>query len=224
MRSAFFLSPPPPPGQGQTSTNVCLLCAPAVVTLWYRAPEVLLSCERYDAAIDMWAVGCIMAEMLGAPGKRVVLLPGKSCMHQLQLIIALLGPPTEDDLAFITSAAARTSLASLPSLPSDKKKKLQRTFPHADAAAVDLLKNLLRFDPRKRFTAAQALAHPWLKELRDEDSEPCAPGARSCSCSVCSSRAVADSLHTHTGPFFFNLHDAKLDKDAIRGLLYDEAM
>jgi serine/threonine protein kinase len=62
-----------------------------VVTLWYRAPELLLGCEAYTTAIDLWAAGCIMGELLtGKP-----LLPGKTAADQLSLICALLGSPNE---------------------------------------------------------------------------------------------------------------------------------
>jgi serine/threonine protein kinase len=54
-----------------------------VVTRWYRAPELLLSCEEYTASIDVWSVGCIFAELLG----RKPLFPGKDYIHQLKLII-----------------------------------------------------------------------------------------------------------------------------------------
>ena len=58
-----------------------------VVTLWYRAPELLFGSKVYHTAVDMWAIGCIFAELL----KHQPLLPGKNEMHQLQLIYELLG-------------------------------------------------------------------------------------------------------------------------------------
>ncbi len=81
-----------------------------VVTRWYRAPELLLSCEQYTSAIDVWSVGCIMAELMG----RKPLLPGKDYVDQLKLIIKTLGPPSEDDLTFITSHKARAYIRALP--------------------------------------------------------------------------------------------------------------
>ncbi len=81
-----------------------------VVTRWYRAPELLLSCEHYTAAIDVWSVGCIMAELLG----RKPLFPGKDYVDQLKLIIKTLGPPSEDDLTFINSHKARAYIRALP--------------------------------------------------------------------------------------------------------------
>jgi serine/threonine protein kinase len=60
-----------------------------IATRWYRAPEVILSWKRYTKAIDMWAVGCIFAELLG----RRPLFPGKDAFHQIKLIVAVLGTP-----------------------------------------------------------------------------------------------------------------------------------
>ena len=60
-----------------------------VVTRWYRAPELLLSCEDYTSAIDIWSIGCILAEILG----RAPLFPGKDYIHQMRLIVEVLGSP-----------------------------------------------------------------------------------------------------------------------------------
>ena len=74
-----------------------------VVTRWYRAPELLLSCEDYTSAIDIWSMGCILAEILG----RKPLFPGKDYIHQMRLIVEVLGSPNEEDCAFIQSTKAR---------------------------------------------------------------------------------------------------------------------
>ncbi len=81
-----------------------------VVTRWYRAPELLLSCEDYTAAIDVWSVGCIIAELLG----RKALFPGKDYIHQLNLILQVLGTPDEEDLDFIQSQKARSYIRGRP--------------------------------------------------------------------------------------------------------------
>merc|ERR1711904_195847 len=74
-----------------------------VVTRWYRAPEIMLSCQEYTKAIDIWSVGCIFAELLG----RKPLFPGDDYIHQLQIICDKLGTPHEDELAFVTSEKAK---------------------------------------------------------------------------------------------------------------------
>ena len=74
-----------------------------VVTRWYRAPELLLHCKTYDAAIDVWSVGCILAELLnGSP-----LFRGRNYVHQLELIIGVLGTPSEGELGFVSNPGAK---------------------------------------------------------------------------------------------------------------------
>ena len=65
-----------------------------VVTRWYRAPEIMLSVQNYNEAIDVWSVGCIFGEMLG----RKPLFPGNDYIHQLKLITKFIGKPSEEDL------------------------------------------------------------------------------------------------------------------------------
>lgn len=164
-----------------------------VVTRWYRAPELLLSCESYTAAIDVWSVGCIMAELLG----RRPLFPGKDYVDQLKLIIKTLGPPSEDDLTFIQSAKAR---AYIRALPQTEKLTMKKRFPDADPQALDLMEQMMCFDPRKRITVVEALKHPWLAQLHDEAQEQAAPG-----------------------PFEFDFVDEELTEQAVRELVYAES-
>jgi len=140
-----------------------------VVTRWYRAPELLLSCEDYSASIDVWSVGCIFAELLG----RKPLFPGKDYIHQLKLIIQVLGSPAEEDLAFISSDKARSYIKGLPYQPRVPFTKL---YPNANPLAVDLLEKMLVFNPKKRITVEQALRHPYLGSLHDESVEPASEG------------------------------------------------
>ena len=77
-----------------------------VATRWYRAPEILLGAPSYTFAVDMWAVGCILGEMLsGRP-----IFPGTSTMNQLEKILELTGAPSAEDVAIIGSPYARTTL------------------------------------------------------------------------------------------------------------------
>ena len=80
-----------------------------VVTRWYRAPELLLSCDRYDAAIDIWSVGCILAELF----LRKPLFPGKDYLSQLKLIIQSLGSPSDEELGFVTAPKARAFIRDM---------------------------------------------------------------------------------------------------------------
>jgi serine/threonine protein kinase len=83
----------------------------------YRAPELLVENQDYTTAIDVWAVGCIFAEMIG----RKALFPGRDYLHQLRLIIDVLGTPSEEDLASIANVQAVQFLRTLPVQPQDKK-------------------------------------------------------------------------------------------------------
>jgi len=154
-----------------------------VVTRWYRAPELLLLATNYSAAVDIWSAGCIFAELL----RRTPLFKGSSQLHQLQLILTRLGPPTADERAEVHPqlASALDTAMSLGANGSNKQKgakaeplpaePLKALVPTASADALDLLNLLLKFDPRKRTTAEGALAHPYLADLHEEAAEPNAP-------------------------------------------------
>lgn len=136
-----------------------------VVTRWYRAPEIMLACPEYTKPVDMWSVGCIMAELLG----RKPLFAGTDYVHQLQLITSILGSPADSELAFVTSARARAFLVK-----EGYKSKVawSSILPSADPLAVDLLDNLLVFNPAKRLTVEEALAHPFFTTLHCPEDEP----------------------------------------------------
>ncbi|XP_061667115.1 mitogen-activated protein kinase 7 [Syngnathoides biaculeatus] len=140
-----------------------------VATRWYRAPELLLSLNHYTLAIDMWSVGCIFAEMLG----RKQLFPGKHYVHQLQLILSVLGTPPKELIGAIRADRVRSYVESLPSQTAVPLAKL---YPQAEPRALDLLASMLRFDPRERIGVTQALEHPYLAKYHDPDDEPiCVP-------------------------------------------------
>ncbi|NXW87535.1 MK07 kinase, partial [Alopecoenas beccarii] len=140
-----------------------------VATRWYRAPELLLSLHRYTRAIDMWSVGCIFAEMLG----RRQLFPGRNYVHQLQLIMAVLGTPPAAVMAAIGAERVRAYVKSLPPRPAVPWESL---FGDAEPEALALLGRMLRFDPRERVGVAEALGHPFLAKYHDPEDEPeCVP-------------------------------------------------
>ncbi|KAF4106920.1 hypothetical protein G5714_012910 [Onychostoma macrolepis] len=140
-----------------------------VATRWYRAPELMLSLHHYSLAIDLWSVGCIFGEMLG----RRQMFPGKNYVHQLQLILSVLGTPPESIVSSIGSDRVRSYVRSLPSKAAEP---LAALYPQAEPSALDLLGAMLRFDPRERVGACQALEHPYLSKYHDADDEPvCVP-------------------------------------------------
>lgn len=117
-----------------------------VATRWYRAPEILLGSNKYTKGVDMWSLGCILAELLlGKPA-----FPGTSTLNQLDRVMELIGRPSADDIEAVDCPLAMTMLESLP---PTKPKKLRDVFPTASDDALDLLRNLLQFNPHKRLTA-----------------------------------------------------------------------
>lgn len=120
-----------------------------VSTRWYRAPEVLLHDTRYGAPIDLWALGCIVAELYsGRP-----LFPGNSELDQLYRICAVLGTPARAAWpeGYALADALRFRFPACAGVP------LARAVPHASPPALALLHALLRYAPRDRPTAPQAL-------------------------------------------------------------------
>ncbi|CCI46350.1 unnamed protein product [Albugo candida] len=133
-----------------------------VVTRWYRAPELLLA-SRYSTVIDVWAVGCILVEMF----TRKALFPGHDHVHQLSLILQLVGSPkSPEEVDFVTNQKARRWIAKQPHYD---KKLLTSVCPSASEQAIDLMNKLLRFDPRQRISIDKAIAHPFLAPFRSPE-------------------------------------------------------
>uniref|UniRef100_F7D1B6 Cyclin-dependent kinase 7 n=3 Tax=Ornithorhynchus anatinus TaxID=9258 RepID=F7D1B6_ORNAN len=118
-----------------------------VVTRWYRAPELLFGARMYGVGVDMWAVGCILAELL----LRVPFLPGDSDLDQLTRIFETLGTPTEEQWPGMTSLPDYVTFKSFPGTP------LPHIFSAAGDDLLDLLQDLFLFNPCARITATQAL-------------------------------------------------------------------
>ncbi|XP_039110076.1 mitogen-activated protein kinase 15 isoform X2 [Hyaena hyaena] len=130
-----------------------------VATRWYRAPEVLLSSSWYTPGVDMWSLGCVLGEMLrGRP-----LFPGTSTLHQLELILDTIPPPSKEDLLALGSSY---SASVLPRPGPRPRQTLDALLPpDTPPEALDLLKGLLVFAPDKRLSAAQALQHPYVQRF-----------------------------------------------------------
>ncbi|XP_056629340.1 mitogen-activated protein kinase 14A isoform X1 [Triplophysa dalaica] len=136
-----------------------------VATRWYRAPEIMLNWMHYNMTVDIWSVGCIMAELL--TGR--TLFPGTDHIDQLKLIMLLVGTPGPELLMKISSESARTYINSLPQMP---KRNFADVFIGANPLAVELLEKMLVLDTDKRITAAEALADPYFAQYHDPDDEP----------------------------------------------------
>ncbi|KAL8459543.1 hypothetical protein ACS0TY_036878 [Phlomoides rotata] len=164
-----------------------------VVTRWYRAPELLLSSSDYTAAIDVWSVGCIFMELMD----RKPLFPGRDHVHQLRLLIELIGTPSESELSLLNENAKRY----IRQLPPYTRQSFTEKFPQVNPLAVDLVEKMLTFDPRQRITVEDALAHSYLTTLHDSTDEP--------SC---------------TTPFNFDFEKHALTEDQMRELIYQESI
>ena len=161
-----------------------------VVTRWYRAPEIILLEKDYGPAIDIWAVGCIFAELLAMMKEnastfmeRQPLFPGKSCFplspakdpqeqrkgfpfsssDQLAVIFGVIGTPSEDDKSFVTDQKA---LEYLESFPYTNRVDMQMKYPGAPPQAIDFLNKILIFNPYFRMSLEDALAHPLFDNVR----------------------------------------------------------
>merc|ERR1719461_1681763 len=148
-----------------------------VATRWYRAPEILLSWNRYGFGIDIWSVGCILAELIrGKP-----LFPGTDYLDQVRKILILNGKPSTEDSDYIANDRAKQWVRSLP---EKEKKDFNKEFrpyepnePEARDAfqnAIILMQRMLVFNPEKRIGVADSIKHPFFKQLHDPEDEPTA--------------------------------------------------
>jgi negative regulator of the PHO system len=127
-----------------------------VVTLWYRAPDVLLGSRTYNTSIDIWSAGCIMAEMYtGRP-----LFPGTTNDDQLQKIFRLMGTPSERSWPGISQFPEYK-----PNFHNFATQSLHAILPQVDPLGLDLLGKMLQLRPEMRISASEALRHAWFQDL-----------------------------------------------------------
>lgn len=129
---------------------------PGVVTRWYRAPELLFEAEHQTSAIDMWAAGCIFGELyLQKP-----LLPGTSEIHQIELIIDLIGTPNDK----IWPGFSDLPVAQAYHMKQQPYNNVAAIFTNVSSSGIQLLNMLLMYDPRRRATAEESLESSYFKE------------------------------------------------------------
>eukprot|EP00916_Digyalum_oweni_P027403 GHVL01044861.1.p2 GENE.GHVL01044861.1~~GHVL01044861.1.p2 ORF type:complete len:483 (-),score=52.97 GHVL01044861.1:2041-3489(-) len=171
-----------------------------VVTRWYRAPELILLEENYTHAIDIWSVGCIFAELLNMMKENIQfhsdrgpLFPGSSCFplspdqkhptdykfhtrgnrDQLHVIFNILGTPKDEDVEVLQKDDAKRYIRIFNSRePIDIATK----FPGTSEVALNLLKKMLVFNPQKRISVDDALAHELFRDIRNIQLEKASVG------------------------------------------------
>ncbi|XP_010413450.1 PREDICTED: shaggy-related protein kinase beta-like isoform X1 [Camelina sativa] len=133
--------------------NISYICS-----RYYRAPELIFGATEYTSAIDMWSVGCVMAELfLGH-----LLFPGETSVDQLVEIIKILGTPTREE---IKNMNPRYNDFKFPQIKAQPWHKIFRR--QVSPEAMDLASRLLQYSPNLRCTALEACAHPFFDDLRD---------------------------------------------------------
>ncbi|CAD8069038.1 unnamed protein product [Paramecium sonneborni] len=183
-----------------SSSNNANIMTYYVETRWYRAPELLVSFKNYTPAVDMWSVGCILAELL----LRKPFLRGDSTKRQVKLIFELLGTPNEAYIQSFQDEKVQNNLRKVIKETGPKQGiPLEQLFKNASKNALDLLRKLLTFDYRQRITVQQALEHPYLAQLHFEADEP--------------SAQLVNQLE-------FEFEKYEMTREQIKDLLYEEIL
>jgi len=135
-----------------------------VVTLWYRAPEILLGSKNYATPVDIWAVGCIFVEMV----TKRPLFPGDSEIDELFRIFRTLGTPDEQ----MWPGVSKLPDYKPANFPHWGTQPISSVLPAPfDPQGIDLLSKMLVYEPQKRISAKEALSHPFFDDLVKQDHE-----------------------------------------------------
>lgn len=135
-----------------------------VITLWYRAPEILLGSKQYSTPVDLWSIGCIFAEM----AMQKPLFPGDSEIDELFKIFQVLGTPNEATFPGVTSLPEYKDV-----FPQWRPQDLAEVVPTLCPAGIDLLRKLLTYSPAQRISAKAAMQHEYFAELREHEDNDC---------------------------------------------------
>ncbi|KAJ5066846.1 hypothetical protein M0811_03190 [Anaeramoeba ignava] len=135
-----------------------------ILTLWYRAPEILLGSKHYSLPVDVWSAGVILAEMM----MNYPLFPGDSEVDQIYKIFQAFGTPNESNWPGVSSLPDYS-----PVFPSFTPKTLRKIIKERlkddpiDEVGLDLVEKMLVYDPKKRISIKQALQHPYFDDLKN---------------------------------------------------------
>jgi len=157
------------PDQGDNMTDY-------VATRWYRAPEILVGSSKYGFEADLWSLGCIFGEMIN--GKQV--FGGSSTLNQVEVICELLDRPDDETIESLDSQFAKSMYDNVHISDTTRKsieetpklaERFQKKFPSASEDAIDLLMQLLRYDPTKRIQPRAGLTHEYCVQFHDPETE-----------------------------------------------------
>ncbi|KAG0198157.1 Cyclin-dependent kinase 3 [Mortierella sp. GBA30] len=129
-----------------------------VITLWYRAPEILLGSRHYSTAVDMWSIGCIFAEMI----TKRPLFPGDSEIDELFRIFKSRGTPNDNIWPGVSMLKDWKA-----SFPQWDRQPLEPLLPTLSPEGIDLLTQMIEYDPARRISAKRALQHPFFNDIRE---------------------------------------------------------
>jgi serine/threonine protein kinase len=138
--------------------NVAYICS-----RYYRAPELIFGATDYSNQIDVWSIGCVIAELvLGRP-----VFPGESAVDQLVEIIKILGTPSKSQVLVMNPEYKEYKFPSIKPYPWVK---LFKNCKNVNSEFMDFISNLLVYEPHLRLTPLKSLLHPFFDELRNENT------------------------------------------------------
>ena len=176
---------------------------PIVVTLWYRAPELLLGAKVQTPAVDIWACGCILGELLDSKP----LLPGKSEINQLDLIINLFGTPNDQ----IWPGFSNLSVAKNFNLKRQPYNNLKHRFSWLSFAGLSLLNQMFMYDPGKRASAFECMESSYFSEIPlpvHAEMMPTFPEHRNLNTKV----SISKRKQEHPSSSFSSIFDSKKNR------------
>uniref|UniRef100_A0A7S3JJF5 Protein kinase domain-containing protein n=1 Tax=Euplotes harpa TaxID=151035 RepID=A0A7S3JJF5_9SPIT len=145
---------------------------PYIVSRYYRAPELILGVSNYSEKIDIWATGCIIAELLMLKP----LFPGKTEGSQFLEQMAILGTPSSSQFERMASNIPKNTMRLLKQLEKFERKDVSSLIPsfyhkRDIKKVVDLIESMLEWDPKERITAEEALQHEFFTSCEDDDDD-----------------------------------------------------